>query len=68
MYLQNDEYLWRQVFFVAAGFYFFSNLFYVIFGTAEKAEWNDPDFNNTHVQEKADEDANLPMLKEEAKV
>ncbi|KOB65894.1 Sodium-dependent phosphate transporter, partial [Operophtera brumata] len=53
----NDEYLWRQVFFIAAGFYFFSNLFYVIFGTAEKAEWNEPCFNNGHAEGKADEEA-----------
>uniref|UniRef100_A0A2A4JKI4 Major facilitator superfamily (MFS) profile domain-containing protein n=1 Tax=Heliothis virescens TaxID=7102 RepID=A0A2A4JKI4_HELVI len=38
----NDVYLWRQVFFMAAGLYFVTNLIYVIFGTAEKANWNDP--------------------------
>ncbi|KPJ16520.1 Putative inorganic phosphate cotransporter [Papilio machaon] len=36
-----SEYLWRQVFFVAAGIYFISNLVYLILGTAERAEWND---------------------------
>ncbi|CAG9786467.1 unnamed protein product [Diatraea saccharalis] len=34
--------LWRQVFFISAGFYFITNLFYLIFGTGELAEWNDP--------------------------
>ncbi|RVE43970.1 hypothetical protein evm_011373 [Chilo suppressalis] len=38
----TDPLLWRKVFFVAAGLYFFTNLVYVIFGTAELAEWNDP--------------------------
>ncbi|XP_035439752.1 putative inorganic phosphate cotransporter [Spodoptera frugiperda] len=38
----NDVYLWRQVFFVAAGIYLVTNLIYVIFATAEKAEWNEP--------------------------
>lgn len=38
--LQTNEILWRKVFFVAAGFYFFTNLFYVILGTGETAEWN----------------------------
>ncbi|KAJ0176885.1 hypothetical protein K1T71_008064 [Dendrolimus kikuchii] len=42
----KSEYLWRQVFFVTAGFYLTSNLVYVIFGTAEKAEWNDPPESN----------------------
>ncbi|XP_068633427.1 putative inorganic phosphate cotransporter [Battus philenor] len=37
----SSEYLWRKVFFVAAGFYFFTNLLYVILGTAEKADWNE---------------------------
>ncbi|XP_045536685.1 putative inorganic phosphate cotransporter [Papilio machaon] len=37
----TSEYLWRQVFFVAAGIYFVSNLVYLILGTAERAEWND---------------------------
>ncbi|XP_028032799.1 putative inorganic phosphate cotransporter [Bombyx mandarina] len=34
--------LWGYVFSVAAGFYLISNLFYVIFGTAERADWNEP--------------------------
>ncbi|CAH0585968.1 unnamed protein product [Chrysodeixis includens] len=38
----NDAYLWRQVFLLAACLYFLTNLVYVIFGTGEKAEWNDP--------------------------
>ncbi|XP_028173307.1 putative inorganic phosphate cotransporter [Ostrinia furnacalis] len=38
----SDERLWRIVFFIAAGFYFISNLVYVILGTGELADWNDP--------------------------
>ncbi|KPJ16518.1 Putative inorganic phosphate cotransporter [Papilio machaon] len=38
----TSEYLWRQVFFVAAGMYFFTNLLYIILGTGERADWNDP--------------------------
>ncbi|KAL0883512.1 hypothetical protein ABMA27_016877 [Loxostege sticticalis] len=38
----TDEYLWRKVFFIAAGLYFFTNLVYVILGTGELADWNDP--------------------------
>ncbi|KAI5639138.1 major facilitator superfamily domain-containing protein [Phthorimaea operculella] len=40
---ETNEYQWRNVFFVAAGLYFFTNLVYCLFGTAEKAPWNDPD-------------------------
>ncbi|XP_049873010.1 putative inorganic phosphate cotransporter [Pectinophora gossypiella] len=39
----TSEYQWRKVFFVSAGLYFFTNLVYVIFGTAERAPWNDPE-------------------------
>ncbi|KAJ8731676.1 hypothetical protein PYW07_004840 [Mythimna separata] len=38
----TDPYLWRQIFFLAAGMYFFTNLVYLFFGTSVKAEWNDP--------------------------
>ncbi|KAI5639137.1 major facilitator superfamily domain-containing protein [Phthorimaea operculella] len=40
---ETSEYQWRNVFFLAAGLYFFANLIYCLFGTAEKAPWNDPD-------------------------
>ncbi|CAG5042991.1 unnamed protein product [Parnassius apollo] len=38
----TSEYLWRKVFFIAAGMYFFTNLLYVLLGTGERAVWNDP--------------------------
>ncbi|KAL4708191.1 hypothetical protein ACJJTC_005333 [Scirpophaga incertulas] len=38
----SDPVLWRKVFFVSAGLYFFTNLVYVILGTAELADWNSP--------------------------
>ena len=41
---------------MAAGLYLFTNLFYVIFGTAEKAEWNDPP------PEAIDEEEGQPMM------
>ncbi|XP_013180508.1 PREDICTED: putative inorganic phosphate cotransporter [Papilio xuthus] len=49
----TSEYLWRKVFFVTAGIYFVSNLVYLICGTAERAEWNDPPQkkNTTNVEE-----------------
>ncbi|XP_075977492.1 putative inorganic phosphate cotransporter [Anticarsia gemmatalis] len=53
----GDKYLWRQVFFLAAGFYLVTNLVYVIFGTSEKADWNDlPE------EEKEDVEENVPMM------
>ncbi|XP_032517399.2 putative inorganic phosphate cotransporter isoform X1 [Danaus plexippus] len=36
----TNEFLWRKVFFVAAGLYFFTNVIYLIFATAERAEWD----------------------------
>ncbi|KAI8436402.1 hypothetical protein MSG28_010004 [Choristoneura fumiferana] len=54
----TSEYLWRKVFCVSAGFFFVTNLFYVIFGTAELADWNEPEEEVT----KEDED---PMLMKE---
>ncbi|CAK1554559.1 unnamed protein product [Leptosia nina] len=59
----TNEFLWRKVFFVAAGFYFFANLFYVILGTGEKAEWNDPpshDGDDVESENKSEESE--PML------
>lgn len=34
------------MFFVAAGLYIVTNVIYVIFGTSEKAEWNNPPEND----------------------
>ncbi|XP_004520753.1 putative inorganic phosphate cotransporter isoform X2 [Ceratitis capitata] len=34
---------WRIVFFIAAGFYFFGNLLFVIFGKTEVQSWNSPE-------------------------
>lgn len=42
LWFQKSEYLWRKVFFVSSGLYFFTNLLYLILGTSELAEWNDP--------------------------
>ncbi|KAL0883514.1 hypothetical protein ABMA27_016879 [Loxostege sticticalis] len=38
----TDEYLWRKVFFIAAGFYFFTNVVYIMFGSGKLADWNNP--------------------------
>ncbi|CAG9786482.1 unnamed protein product [Diatraea saccharalis] len=38
----SDILLWRKVFFVAAGLYFFTNIVYLALGTGELAEWNNP--------------------------
>ncbi|KAI8436398.1 hypothetical protein MSG28_010003 [Choristoneura fumiferana] len=46
----TSEYLWRKVFCVSAGFFFVTNLFYVIFGTAELADWNEPEEELLHNQ------------------
>ncbi|KAF9406790.1 hypothetical protein HW555_012958 [Spodoptera exigua] len=54
----TDELLWRKIFFVAAGIYFFTNIVYLILGTAEQAEWNDPPEQKT---EKVDEEI-VPMM------
>ncbi|CAH0715893.1 unnamed protein product, partial [Brenthis ino] len=43
----TDKYLWRKVFFVSAGLYLFTNTVYVIFGTAETAEWDNPPEDET---------------------
>ncbi|XP_045536591.1 putative inorganic phosphate cotransporter [Papilio machaon] len=57
----TSEYLWRQVFFVAAGMYFFTNLLYIILGTGERADWNDP----TQEQDAENVKEYSPMLKME---
>ncbi|CAB3221231.1 unnamed protein product [Arctia plantaginis] len=56
----GDKYLWRKVFFLAAGLYVITNLVYVIFGTSEKAEWNDP-------PQEEDVEENVPMVKSSLK-
>ncbi|CAB3221233.1 unnamed protein product [Arctia plantaginis] len=56
----RDQYLWRQVFFLAAGLYLVTNLVYVIFGTSEKAEWNDP-------PQEGDVEESKPMMTENKK-
>ncbi|CAG4952643.1 unnamed protein product [Colias eurytheme] len=39
----TDEYLWRKVFYLAAIIYFSTNAAYVIMGTGELADWNEPE-------------------------
>lgn len=39
---------WRIIFFVAAAFYFFGNLIFVIFGEASIQQWNEPNEDNTN--------------------
>ncbi|KAJ8721790.1 hypothetical protein PYW08_004192 [Mythimna loreyi] len=56
----TDPFLWRQIFFVAAGMYFFTNVVYVIIGTGVRAEWNDPPQEVT-----ADEESQLMIEKPE---
>lgn len=34
---------WRIVFFIAAGFYFFGNLLFVILGKTDVQSWNSPE-------------------------
>ncbi|XP_067632690.1 putative inorganic phosphate cotransporter isoform X2 [Eurosta solidaginis] len=34
---------WRMVFFIAAGFYFFGNLLFIIFGKTDVQSWNSPE-------------------------
>ncbi|KAJ2948841.1 hypothetical protein O0L34_g5767 [Tuta absoluta] len=49
---ESSEVQWRSVFFVAAGLYFFVNLVYCLFGSAEEAPWNNPpDDQETDVPE-----------------
>ncbi|XP_063891851.1 putative inorganic phosphate cotransporter [Helicoverpa armigera] len=48
----TDRNLWKQVFFVSAGMYLITNLVYVVIGTAEKADWNDPP-QEPHVDEES---------------
>ncbi|KAM3956525.1 putative inorganic phosphate cotransporter [Aphomia sociella] len=52
--------LWRYVFFIAAAIYFFTNLIYVLIGTAELADWNTPE-DDKKINE--DEEATVMMEK-----
>lgn len=38
----TDPVIWRPVFYIAAGIYFFGNLMFVIFGKADIQAWNEP--------------------------
>ncbi|XP_063822970.1 putative inorganic phosphate cotransporter [Ostrinia nubilalis] len=38
----TDKDLWKIVFFIAAGLYLFTNTVYLLLGTAEPADWNEP--------------------------
>ncbi|CAB3221216.1 unnamed protein product [Arctia plantaginis] len=39
---ETEPHEWRKVFFVASGVYFFTNLFFILFGTSERQTWNEP--------------------------
>ncbi|XP_059058439.1 putative inorganic phosphate cotransporter [Achroia grisella] len=39
---ESDPAEWRKVFFIAAGVYFFTNLFFIRYITADKQPWNEP--------------------------
>lgn len=41
-FLQNNVEQWRLVFFIAAAFYLVGNALFIIFGSGEVQEWNDP--------------------------
>lgn len=46
---------------MCAGAYFFSNVLYVIFGTGEKADWDNPPEDDE--ERKEDEKESEPMIK-----
>ncbi|CAB3250918.1 unnamed protein product [Arctia plantaginis] len=52
----EDKYLWRKVFFLTAGIYFTMNTIYLLFGTGERAEWDDPKVEQEVIEE------NLSMI------
>ncbi|XP_063363940.1 putative inorganic phosphate cotransporter [Cydia amplana] len=54
----TSEFLWRKVFFIAAGFYLVSDLVYVIIGSGELQMWNNPQ-EATRYREKCEQ---KPML------
>ncbi|XP_059058446.1 putative inorganic phosphate cotransporter [Achroia grisella] len=64
----ENQYLWRQVFFVASGLYFFSNLIYVLLGTAELADWNDPDPVSEEIAREEQEETPMLKIQNEQKV
>ncbi|KAI5639148.1 major facilitator superfamily domain-containing protein [Phthorimaea operculella] len=39
---ETDSAEWREVFLIATGVYFFTNLFFLLFATSEKQPWNEP--------------------------
>ncbi|XP_075977864.1 putative inorganic phosphate cotransporter [Anticarsia gemmatalis] len=39
---ETEPHEWRKVFFVASGVYFFTNLFFILFGTSDRQAWNEP--------------------------
>ncbi|KAJ2948842.1 hypothetical protein O0L34_g5768 [Tuta absoluta] len=57
---ETSEYQWRNVFFVTGGLYFFTNMFYCLFGSAEEAPWNDPDDD----EDPEDAPEMIPMITE----
>ncbi|CAG9830546.1 unnamed protein product [Diabrotica balteata] len=40
VYNEEDQYLWRIVFLTAVGFYIFSTIIFVTFGSGERQRWN----------------------------
>ncbi|XP_053609768.1 putative inorganic phosphate cotransporter isoform X2 [Plodia interpunctella] len=50
-------YLWRKVFLVTSGLFFITNVMYLLLGTSELADWNEPDLP------KADEEADAMIKK-----
>lgn len=44
---------------MSSGLYFFSNVIYVLFGTAELADWNNPKIDSEEVEEAG------PMIKKD---
>ncbi|XP_013197240.2 putative inorganic phosphate cotransporter [Amyelois transitella] len=55
----TSVYLWRWVFFVSSGLYFFTNAVYLLLGTSELADWNEPE------SAKDNEEADAMMKKEQ---
>ncbi|XP_068633394.1 putative inorganic phosphate cotransporter isoform X2 [Battus philenor] len=48
---ESDPAEWRKVFFLAAGIYFCTNLCFVLFTTAKKQSWNDPEESEPQIKE-----------------
>ncbi|KAJ2948833.1 hypothetical protein O0L34_g5760 [Tuta absoluta] len=49
---ETDPHEWRKVFFTAAGIYFVTNTIFVVFGTSETQQWNEPEDDSTGDNEK----------------